>query len=110
MTGSSKSSKPKDWLIIFAAVVLPAPMLPASATKCLARVGRRRTVLRGAVCTGTGGGGEAGSETGGSVAGVAATAFGVRLRWGVRGMRGKGLARLSVRVENLAQDVGTVRH
>src|SRR5690606_5473877 len=36
ITGSSKSSKPKVWLSILAAVVFPAPMLPAMATKSLA--------------------------------------------------------------------------
>src|SRR5512143_1374556 len=102
MTGSSKSSKPKVWLMIFAAVVLPAPMLPARATKRLERGRRgRRTVF------GAGAWGGSGASRGGGVGGAA---FGARLRWGERDMRGLGLARLRGGVQDLAQQVRPVGH
>src|SRR6218665_1495441 len=106
MTGSSKSSKPKDWLMSLAGVVLPAPMLPARATKRRERGAlTRRTVLRASGSgSGEAGGGEVGSAGAGVAArGASAGVFGARLRAGERGIRAQGLTRGGGRVQDLAQ-------
>src|SRR5512139_1370842 len=90
MTGSSKSSKPKVWLISLAAVVFPAPMLPARATKRLALGRRARSVLR---VLGSGAVAVAGSGVGAGSGGAAGAGGVGRLRETLRGMGSRPTAR-----------------